>query len=1142
MATATRTTDKLEATALKRTWLPVAATFAFPVKIAIVILIAMLSYQSLTERAVLAQRMLQAMEAGRQLEALLSVLKDAETGQRGYLLTGDETYLAPYTLATTETPALLHLLQKNRQLDTTGQHMELLKRTVDQKLAELQATIDLRRDDKSAAALARVRSGRGKVLMDQLRELVSQLQLQQQQELQRREALWRDSAQTSTQIVLGGCGILLLLIFGSAAMMSREHRSTQVRNWLRTGRMLVSNRLQGEQSLNVLGTHVLEFLADYLRMPVGVVYTREHDGTFQCCATYALDKAGLDVAPQATAGLLTQAAQRNQPVTITEVPEDYMPIASAIGKSSARQLLIAPAAADGKVQAVLELGFFREVSLHDEELLAQVSESLAIAIRSARDRTQLQTLLAKTRLQAEELQMQQEELRVSNEELEEQSRALKESQAQLESQQAELEQINASLEEHTQLLADQKRRLEESQVVLAAKADELERANQYKSEFLANMSHELRTPLNASLIFAKLLAQNKERNLTDQQVKFAETIWSSGNDLLALINDILDLSKIEAGKVDILIEPLVVKSFAEELVMNFAPLAQERGLRLQFSIADATPSTLQTDSQRLGQILRNLLSNAIKFTERGEVALKIAPGADGFVTFTVIDTGIGIAPEQQSIIFEAFRQADGSTHRKYGGTGLGLSISRDLARLLGGDISVKSETAKGSEFTLRLPIDFVAPMPARDEDIPSHRSSPSPHKKPELATTDAAPTNPQVAASSRRTLLIVEDDAHFSTLLRDMAGEIGFQSVVFDSSQEGLAYARQNAPSAILLDIHLPDGNGLDLLNELKTDPATRHIPVHMISVDDYSQQALQRGAIGYALKPAAHEQISAVLRKLEAKLDQRVRRVLVVEDDARQLDAIRQLLSTGDVTVVGVQTAEAALEQLQGITFDCMVMDLKLPDLSGFELLQRMAECDDVAFPPVIVYTGRLLTADEEQQLRRFSRSIIIKDARSPERLLDEVTLFLHQVESTLPPDRQRMLKLARSREAAFEGRDILVVEDDARNIFALTSILEPKGAHIEVARNGLEALAILEQYKIEAKRFDAVLMDIMMPEMDGYTAMREIRRQPHWKKLPIIALTAKAMRDDQEMCLAAGANDYIAKPLDVDKLLSLLRVWMPK
>jgi CheY-like chemotaxis protein/signal transduction histidine kinase len=773
-------------------------------------------------------------------------------------------------------------------------------------------------------------------------------------------------------------------------------------------------------------------------------------------------------------------------------------------------------------------------------------------VRASKDRQRLEELLLETQQQAEELQTGQEELRVSNEELEEQGRVLRESQAQLESQQAELEQINSQLEEQTQLLENQKDALAKSHAVLSAKSTELQRANEYKSEFLANMSHELRTPLNSTLILAKLLGENKDGNLTPQQVKYAHTITSAGNDLLSLINDVLDLSRIEAGKVEVAPETVSVSRTIEALEKIFQPTAEQKRIRFSVRVEPGVPEQIETDPQRLGQILKNLLSNAFKFTEKGEVTLRVFSTEPGSVCFAVRDTGVGIARHQQDVIFEAFRQADGSIHRKFGGTGLGLSISRDLAALSGGTIAVQSEPGAGSIFTLTVPVTYIgadAGDSERATRTPAQESTSSRGPElPESAKSDVL--GPATIEDDRESLtpggrlvLAVEDDASFAMILRDLVREMGFQCVVSQGASDGLNAALRLQPSAILLDMKLPDHSGLGVLDQLKRDPRTRHIPVHVVSVSDYKQEALELGAIGYALKPAKREEVIEALRRLEAKFSQNLRRVLVVEDDARQRESIRQLLANDDVQITGVASAGEALQELRATTFDCMVVDFNLPDYSGYDLLEKMAQQEDGAFPPVIVYTGRALTRDEEQRLRRFSKAIIIKDARSPERLLDEVTLFLHQVESKLSPERQQMLKTARNRETALEGRRILVVEDDVRNIFALSSLLEPKGIVVAIARNGREALDTLTRASQDTSAtVDLVLMDIMMPEMDGLTAIREIRKRSEWRNLPIIALTAKAMRDDHEKCLAAGANDYIAKPLDVEKLLSLVRVWMPK
>jgi len=766
-------------------------------------------------------------------------------------------------------------------------------------------------------------------------------------------------------------------------------------------------------------------------------------------------------------------------------------------------------------------------------------------------RQRLQDALSESQALNEELQVQQEELRTANEELEEQSRALEESQTSLENQQAELEQTNDQLAEQALNLDIKNAALTEAQEQLRARAMDLERASRYKSEFLANMSHELRTPLNSSLILAKLLSDNVPGNLNEEQVRFAQTIYSAGNDLLHLINDILDISKVEAGKLELLPEDLPIRRTVEGLGRTFEPLAKQKELRFSVTVEPNVPPTLHTDRQRLEQVLKNLLSNAVKFTEQGEVSLTVSATDEGWVQFTVVDSGIGIAPDQQERIFEAFHQADGTANRRFGGTGLGLSISRDLTSLLGGTLVVSSTPGEGSTFTLSMPRNGMvsaappapraaAPAPRPPRPVFDRAPAPAPVEAP---VEDAAPARssfPDDRAQSGegvRTVLVIEDEPDFARILFDLAHDMDYRCLVGLTAGEGLELAASESPDAILLDIRLPDSSGLSVLQQLKDNPATRHIPVHVVSSMDNAGEALHLGAIGYALKPTSREQLEEVFRKLQEKSAQQIKRVLLVEDDERQRDSVVKLIADEDVKIDAVGSGEEALALLRSEIFDCMIIDLKLPDMQGKELLENMSHEELVSFPPVIVYTGRNLTRDEEAELMKYSRSIIIKGARSPERLLDEVTLFLHKVESQLSTERQHMLKTVRGRDRVFEGRTILLVDDDVRNVFALTSALEQRGANVEVGRNGFEAIAKLD----EIPAIDLVLMDVMMPGMDGLEATRRIRADGRFNRLPIIAITAKAMKDDQEQCLAAGANDYLAKPIDLARLYSLLRVWMP-
>ena len=1082
------------------------------------------------------------------IDELLFTVQDAETGQRGYLLTGNDRYLEPYQAAVADVAsradAVASLTQDNALQRT---NFGLLRRRIDAKLAELDETIRLRRSAGAQAALGVVNTDRGKAEMDAIRRQVDVMRQEEDRlrdvRLGEMAVAYRSALFSGVLSSLLGAGLTLVVFY----LIRRAGRAHARDEWLQSGQVGLAAAMMGDRSVEALADSVLTFLAQYLGFQAGAVFKGDN-GLFRRTATLGIP-ADADTPERFSLkeGLLGKVAAEGASTVIRDVPDGYMTIGSALGQDKPRHLVIVPTKADGVVNAVIELGFLHAVDDRVLELLDRASGPIGIALRSARYRSELQDALEETQRQAEELQVQSEELRVSNEELEEQGRALKESQTRLEQQQAELEQTNSQLEEQALTLEHQRDELERTGAAVALKARELEQASQYKSDFLANMSHELRTPLNSLLILSKLLSDNPDGNLSAEQVKFARTIESSGNDLLNLINDILDLSKIEAGHIEVRPESVPLQRLTGDLRQLFQPVADMRKLEFQIEIADGSPAVIETDRQRLEQILKNLLSNAFKFTETGQVRLEIGPAGPGFVAFAVKDTGIGVAHEQQESIFEAFRQADGTISRRYGGTGLGLSISRELSRLLGASITLESQPGQGSTFTVTVPVAYdPARVAPREQPAPA-RTSAAPAVPPRRSRSKLAPKpiddDRDNLAGARRVLLVIEDDDKFAGIVRDLSREMGFQCLVASTAEEAFKLARQFKPSAVVLDVGLPDESGLLVLDRLKRDDATRHIPIHVISATDHSQTALSLGAIGYLVKPVRREALAEVLKTLESKLANTMRRVLIVEDDPVQREAVGKLLSSGEVETVGVGTAAECLEQLKRQTFDCMVLDLSLPDASGFSLLETLSQDGDHAFPPVIVYTGHDLSADDEQRLRRYSSSIIIKGAKSPERLLDEVSLFLHQVVSELPPEQQKMIRKARNRDAMLEGRRILVVEDDIRNVYSLTNVLEPRGATVEIARNGQEALDALSQSAEDpARAVDLVLMDVMMPVMDGLTAAREIRRDPRWAKLPILMLTAKAMPDDQERCIAAGANDYMAKPIDVDKLLSLVRVWMPR
>ncbi|NMT36799.1 response regulator [Stenotrophomonas maltophilia] len=945
---------------------------------------------------------------------------------------------------------------------------------------------------------------------------------------------------------IGGCAFLMIALIVSRAIQARRQAMRAL--WLQEAENAVASSLRGDLGPEQIAEAAATSLAGQLDAEVGAVYRLE-GGRLQLTGGMALP-SGAPASLALHEGLAGQVARDERIRHLHGDDAAVLELQTSLGRLPVRERILAPLSSDGAVVGIIELGRARvgEQRDLDRELLERCAETIGLALRASLLRAQLVVLLEESQRQGEELQAQQEELRVANEELEEQSRSLLQSQSHLEEQQAELEQSNVQLEERTHELEAQKQALLVAQSQLVRNSNELAATSRYKSEFLANMSHELRTPLNSSLILAKLLADNKDGTLTEEQVKYARAILSSNNDLLALINDILDLSRIEAGHVELSDEVVVVDSALQRLRETFEPMARQKGLALQIEADALAPSQLVVDSQRLQQILKNLLANAVKFTEHGKVSLHVRAAGNGRIRFEVCDTGIGIAREQLDVIFEAFRQADGSTRRRYGGTGLGLSISRDLAERMGGRIQVDSEPGRGSCFILELPLQG-APAASAAEAAEAPVAVPAPARTPAVlppapvraATASAPATASAGVADDRgrrqragRLILAVEDDATFAEALVALAHELDFDCVVAGTAEEALTLASELRPNGILLDIGLPDVSGLSVLERLKRNPETRHIPVHVVSATDRSQVARELGAIGFAIKPTTRERLVTAIEQLEQTSQRDVRRLLIVEDDSELRSNLELLLGRDQLQIVAVGTLADALEQLSTVTFDCMVMDLSLPDGSGYDLLEHMAGNDEVGFPPVIVYTGRALSREEEQRLRRYSKSIIIKGARSPERLLDEVTLFLHSVEASLPTDQQRLLREARRRDTVLDGRTVLLAEDDVRNIFALSSVLEPLGVTLEIARNGQEAVDRLAEREV-----DLVLMDIMMPEKDGLAAMREIRAQRHLQDLPIIALTAKAMPDDRERCLQAGANDYIAKPIDVDKLVSLCRVW---
>jgi CheY-like chemotaxis protein/signal transduction histidine kinase len=812
------------------------------------------------------------------------------------------------------------------------------------------------------------------------------------------------------------------------------------------------------------------------------------------------------------------------------MPESAVPISSALFKVPPRNNIVLPVLFENQVKAVIELASIHEFTTLQTMFLEQLTTSIGIVLNSIEATMQTEGLLKQSQQLAGELQAQQRELQQTNEQLEQKAQQLAERNVEVERKNQEIEQARRALEE---------------------KATELALTSKYKSEFLANMSHELRTPLNSILILGQQLTDNPEGNLSGKQVEFARTIHGAGTDLLNLISDILDLSKIESGTVTVDAQEVFFSNLVDMVARPFRHEADTRQLSFEVHVDPNLGRSITTDTKRLQQVLKNLLSNAFKFTAQGGVRLNVSAALGGWgaehpvlsqapavVAFEVTDTGIGIPLEKQKIIFEAFQQADASTSRKYGGTGLGLAISRELASLLGGEIHLRSTPNSGSTFTLYLPVKYVGPTAALHAAIAAaapvaHLAGP--HLAPER-TIEPIPDDRMDIQPGDAILLIVEDDPHYARILVDLARDKGFKALLAMRGDDALNLAKQYQPTAVSLDVFLPDMLGWNVLSQLKQNSLTRHIPVQIVTLDEDRQHGLARGAFSFVTKPTTREGIADALSRIKEFSAPRRKRLLVVEDNRAEQMSIQELLGHDDIEIVNAGTGDEALAALRNRPCDCVVLDLRLPDMSGFEVLERMRADDALTDVPVVVFTGRELSAEEDAQLHTMARSIVVKGVESPERLLNETALFLHRVITDLPAEKQQMLERLNSSDEDLVGRTVLLVDDDARNIFALSSVLERRGMSVLTATTGNEAIELIEKTPSLA----IVLMDIMMPEMDGYQTMEKIRQNRAYRRLPIIALTAKAMKGDREKCLEAGASDYLAKPVNTEQLLSALRMWL--
>jgi CheY-like chemotaxis protein/HAMP domain-containing protein len=910
----------------------------------------------------------------------------------------------------------------------------------------------------------------------------------------------------------------------------------QEQDWLKTNLAKFTRMLQGQRELVTVGRTLLSELAPLVNAQQGTVYqtTTAEKGrsSLRLLAGYA-QREDQPESIEIGTGLVGQCALEKQRILLHKVPSDYTRIASSLGEATPANVVVLPVLFEGETKAVVELASLYPFTATHLTFLEQLTQSIGVVFNTIEATMWTENLLQQSQQLTTELQTRQTELQRTNEELATKAKQLAEQNVEVERKNKEVEQARRALEE---------------------KASELALTSKYKSEFLANMSHELRTPLNSILILGQQLAENPAGNLSAKQVDFAKNIHSAGTDLLTLINDILDLSKIESGTVTVEAAEITFAGIRDSVARTFHHQAEGKGLEFQLNFSSNLPRNLVSDSKRLQQILKNLLSNAFKFTAQGKVSMDVQVVSGGWspdhhvlsktqtvVAFAVSDTGIGIAPEKQKLIFEAFQQADAGTARKYGGTGLGLAISRELAALLGGEIKLVSTPGQGSTFTLFLPLHYTGPA----------RAVTSPALIKDLGQAMAAANLPVLAvakgeepiqddrddiAEGDSTLLIVDDDPHYARILLGLARDKGFKGIVAQRGEAALQLAREFLPTAITLDVFLPDMLGWTVLNNLKLDPSTRHIPVQMLSVEEERQHGLSHGAFSYLVKPATTEDLEHALDRIKSYITPHRKRLLVVEDNDLERQSIVELIGHDDIEVQAVGTGEEALKALYDNVYDCCVLDLRLPDMTGFDLLEKLQAEQALREVPVVVFTGKELTPEEDERLRAMAKSVVLKDVKSPERLFDETALFLHRVLEDLPEDKRRMLERLHGTSDVLKHRKVLVVDDDARNIFALTTLLENYEMEVISATNGRQAIEIIES----TPDLSVVLMDIMMPEMDGYQTMREIRRDSQYRTLPILALTAKAMKGDREKCLEAGASDYIAKPVNTEQLLSLLRVWL--
>lgn len=1157
-------------------------------------------------------------------DCLLMSLLDMETGARGYVITGNESFLEPFNKGNS---SYENHYDKLKQLTEDNSEQQQRLYNINNKYKEWveweKNIIIAKRKEVSSGKLkledliAIVQSGYGKNMMDELRSILGDINNEEERLLQNRNAdLIKMEKETRVIMLTGGAlATIAAIIIASlsirmivnpvkvvtntfreiaegevnleARLMSNSEdeigkmaryfnifmtklkeliSENRNQSWLTTGRAELNEEMRGVREINTLSSRIITYICRYLNMQIGRFYVKTDSNTFKVFGSYSYNSSeGSPDEFNIGEGLVGQAALEDKIVLVQDVPADYMKIISGLGEAVPKNILIAPCMYHEEIECIIELGSFNQFTDVQLKFIEQVSENIATSINLTKAQTKMEVLLNKTLVQAEELQVQQEELRQNNEELEEQAKILKQSEMNLQTQQEELRVSNEELEEQTKKLEQQKRDISENNKLLRkanheieGKAKELEIANKYKSEFLANMSHELRTPLNSIIVLSQLL-ENKKANepLTEKQLEYSKTIHSSGKNLLRLIDDILDLSKVESGKIDINFDQVNLAELAENTKSLFTPIILQKNIDFKIEIEDGLPEKIISDEQRLQQIINNLLSNAFKFTETGYVKMnicrpkeediknyKIEENVNKLISIEIIDTGIGIPADKQTLIFEAFKQVDGTISRKYGGTGLGLSISRELARLLGGNIYLKSEEGKGSKFTLVfLDNDNMEQVKLNKEEYSSIDKNYHDNLEEKIISENdinefTKDEHYESKKEDEKLLLIIEDDEQFSTLLSELAYKKNYKVLIEKNSDEAIKLAVKYKPYAILLDIGLANNSGVRVVDKLQNLEYTKNIPIHIISwKEDKNSYDKMKNLVWHIKKPYNLEELYNLFDKIETSLSNDSKKLLIVDEDKSQSNMIYNNLNERGFKITTLESGLDAYKLLKDEQFDCMILDLNLKDMNGIDLVNKLKEENLVNFP-ILIYTEGNITQEEEDKLNKYTESIIIKGNNSIDRLLDEVSLFFHSVDSNIDNKNFKNIKFSEEKENLLNNKNILIVDDDMRNVFSLTSALEEKGMNVVVGRNGSEGIKKL----YEKNNIDLILMDVMMPEMDGYTAMKEIRKEKQFDNIPIIAITAKSMKEDRQKCIEAGSNDYLTKPVDINKLISLLKVWLYK